>query len=283
MQLKLPMEHRSRQPDRNAAQGGRSFYFFDFDDNVLNLQTPIYVRHRKTGEEEALTTREFSEVAPLIGNPGPWEHFDVDYDDRTGSFRRFRDHARTAAEGEQPFVEDMHRALQHPSHTWQGPSWDFFDYAVYNRRPLSVITARGHHPSTLRRGIACLVDAGFLAHQPNYLSVYPVSHLPTRAQLGLGRGAPDIPQLKKLAIISSVEEAMQIYGPNPYHRFGMSDDDPANVALIIQAMRELKARHTHNAFFVIDTSGNPVVKTEVFLDHLETETASEAEQLSLFE
>ena len=53
------------------------------------------------------------------------------------------------------------------------------------------------------------------------------------------------------------------YGDAP-HRFGMSDDDPENVELIISAMRDAKLDHAGMRFFVINTHLGEKVKLEVF-------------------
>ena len=49
-QMELAIE-RSPEADRNRHLGGRSFYFFDFDDNVAFLSTPIILFHSQTKEE----------------------------------------------------------------------------------------------------------------------------------------------------------------------------------------------------------------------------------------
>jgi hypothetical protein len=151
---------------------------------------------------------------------------------------------------------------------------------VFNKRPIAIITARGHHPDTLKRGIDILRDRGHLANNPNYLGIYTVSHPQVRGALGDADGRWSVPELKKAAIMQSVRQAMHRYGKNPYHRFGMSDDDPDNIALILAAMSELKREYPENAFFVIDTSRRPVIKSEV----LPASTSHpEVEQLPLFE
>ena len=100
-----------------------------------------------------------------------------------------------------------------------------------------------------------------------------------RTELGDPDARRSIPELKKAAIVAAVEQAIRQYGANPYHRFGMSDDDSANVALIVEAMKELKQRFPENAFFVIDTSKRPVAMTEVYVERTEV---SAVEQLTLF-
>ena len=59
------MERRQREPDRNFAHGGRSFYFFDFDDNVAFLTTPMFLFHRETKAEIQISSRQFAEAERL--------------------------------------------------------------------------------------------------------------------------------------------------------------------------------------------------------------------------
>ena len=89
-QLELSI-HRERQPDRNHHKGGRSFYFFDFDDNIAFLSTPIFVFHKITGEEKQLTSGEYAKYSKTIGESGPLKDFVIDYDEEIGSYRSFRD------------------------------------------------------------------------------------------------------------------------------------------------------------------------------------------------
>jgi len=278
-QLEFPI-HIPKQPDRNSHLGGRSFYFFDFDDNVAFLPTPIYIFHRHTREEKRLSTAQFATIQKHLGKAGEWGDWEIDLCEIKGSFRRFRHHPSTGKL--QPFEEDMHEVLGRPDHEWKGPSWQFFWHAVHNGRPLSLITARGHHPDTLKTGIELLVEAGHLTQSPNYLSLYPVSHQPTRDQLGDWERKWHTSQLKQAAIRASVEEAFRIYGQNPHHRFGMSDDDPINVELIIDVMKELKARYPANSFFVINTHAHKLVKQEILVDRVTSEEMN-PQQLSLFD
>jgi len=266
-QMALPIPPR-REKDRNFEHGGRSFYFFDFDDNIVHLETKIVLFHVKTGEEKEVSTTDYPKVHPMLGKTGSeWELFHaVESATDGGSYRNFRELSKDLLNGrQQPLVADMFASLQNPYRDWRGPSWNFFSHAVNNNRPVSVITARGHHPHTIRRAIDLLVLSGDLDAHPNYLSVYPVSHPDTRLALGdhdmkLGTG-----ELKKIAIKFAVDDAFACYGENPYHRFGMSDDDPKNVELIVEAMRDLKERYPKNAFFAFNTYGGKIVREEVLV------------------
>lgn len=263
-QLELGIERR-REPDRNFEKGGRSFYFFDFDDNIAFLSTPSFIFHKETGKELTLTSGEFAKWSRSIGVRGPYAEYKIDLDPRHGTFRCFRDQDISVVEKtlskRQMFVEDMAEALGYPDFQWKGPSWDCFYHAVFNQRPVSLITARGHHPSTLRDGIRLMVDLGHLPQEPNYLSIYPVSHPDVIAELGGEDG--DIPSLKQLALRRSVEKAVEVYGENHHHRFGMSDDDPKNLEWIFKEMLLLKQKFPENSFFVIETAGGRFVKHEI--------------------
>lgn len=278
---------RTYEADRNHQKGGRSFYFFDFDDNIAVLATPTFIFHRKTGEERKLSTREFGEHSGQIGKSGPYKEFEIRFDNINGSFRSFRDRdlswLHRLVGRKQSFISDLRHALGLPDHNWQGPSWECFYHAVFNKRPLSLITARGHRPETIKEGIKLLVTEGHIPHEPNYLGVYPVNCPETREQLGKGFEV-SVAEMKQAAIRASVEQAFKIYGPNDHHRFGMSDDDPQNVNLIINEMTRLKRTYPKNSFFVFDTHKGQFLRREVFDGHTEDKVIStQIQQLSLFE
>ena len=229
-----------------------SFYFFDIDDNLLFLPTRIYITDTETGAEKGLSTGAFADVESLLGKPGPWEAWALG----PGAFRDFSD-----APGESAFVRDIGAALG--GRSWRGPSWPLYLHACAEGRPTAFITARGHAPETIRAGLAALAAAGAAPCLPDVLAIFPVSHPQTRAALG-GDAHTTTPVLKRRAILQAVEVGLAAHGAAPPHRFGMSDDDPRNVSLIVAAMRDAKARHPDKRFFVIDTNRADHVKLEVF-------------------
>jgi hypothetical protein len=81
--------------------------------------------------------------------------------------------------------------------------------------------------------------------------------------------------LKQAAIRASVEEAIRVYGHSPHHRFGMSDDDPGNVELIVEEMTRLKKKYPEMSFFVIETQQGRFVKWEVYPDRREATLCAE--------
>lgn len=276
-QLELGIS-RSKEPDRNFDKGGRSFYFFDLDDNVFFLTTPIFVFHKKTNKELAISSGDFAKQLSNIGKSGIYKDYVLNMDDVNGSFRRFRDEDKPTHL--QSFCEDLRSAIVKPEFEWKGPSWQCFYHAAFNQRPVSLITARGHAPETIKEGIHHFVKNGHLPFEPNYLSIYPVSYPETQTQLSQGKTLSTA-ELKLHAVIESVEMAMKTYGVNPHHRFGMSDDDPKNLELIFKAMLILKNKYPDNSFFVIHTHEADYVKEEVFLNRTERTTISNSKQLLL--
>lgn len=259
---------RPLERDRNHHLGGRSFYFFDFDDNVAYLTTPIVLFHKESGKEELLSSGDWAQNHSLIGKSGRYSDFYVDFNDERGSFRYFRDQNLSVIDRmtrkKQTFVSDIESVLDLADYAWKAPSWNCFYHATFNKRPMSVITARGHNSETIKDGISLIVKKGHLPHRPNYLSIYPVTNPQIRTtELGDPELKLSVADLKRAAISGSVEKAIEEYGHSPFHRFGMSDDDPKNIELITEEMKVLKRKYPEMAFFVIQTFDDHFVKTEV--------------------
>jgi len=240
------------------ADGSRSFYFFDIDDNLVFLATKVYLWNAETRTEMAISTAEYALCQPQLGRPGPWQA----WSEREETFRDFRDAPDTAAR-DQIFVKDLVAAISSGT-SWQGPSWPLLEHAARGRRPIAVISARGHQPSTIVEGFTLLAERGLLAAVPPIVGVYTVNNPQVRTQIGATDPAMTVPSRKKLAIKCAVDTALAEYGRDLAHRFGMSDDDPANVVLAISAMRDCKVTHADKRFFVINTNGAEFVKLEVF-------------------
>lgn len=283
-QLELNIE-RLLEPDRNFSQGGRSFYFFDFDDNVAHLSTATYLFNKKTNEEIVISSAEFAANAKRIGKSGIYKNFKIDINPKTGTYRNFRDKDFNALEKmlgrHQSFVKDVKKGLKEFDFMWKGPCWSCFYHAVFNKRPVSIITARGHAPGTLVRGINEFVKAGHLPYRPNYLSVFPVNHPQTIKDLG-GTMEESTAIKKRRAIRASVNDAFSKYGYSKHHRFGMSDDDPQNIELITEEMKELKKEFPDNSFYVISTKKGEFVKREIFNKEIRVNVLPPSEQISLF-
>jgi len=281
-QVELLLDEVSEK-DRNFDLGGRSFYFFDFDDNIIHLNTKIVLFHKRTNEEFLVPTTVYAENLSKLGIAGSeWEHYEIrDLPGSNGSFRNFREQEELYLnKQEQPLVLDMLEGLSSGDVDWRGPSWEFFKHAVNSNRPISIITARGHHPYTIKRAINILVQSQDLKLNPNYLSVYPVTHPDIRKVLGDDQGDFSVGRLKKEAIKQAVWDAFRCYEFSEKHRFGMSDDDPNNLELIKEAMVELKQKHPKNAFYVINTHKRDLIKEEVLLPGEQSSLGNKANDTS---
>ncbi|MEK6627784.1 MAG: hypothetical protein AABY53_04090, partial [Bdellovibrionota bacterium] len=158
-----------------------------------------------------------------------------------------------------------------------------FYHATFNQRPISVITARGHNVKTIQDGVREFIKAGYLPSEPNYLSVFAVSNKRVREYLGDPQYTSTIAQLKQKAIRASVEKAIEVYGESPHHRFGMSDDDPKNIQLVVEEMTRLKSDYPQMSFFMIETHGGDFIKHEITQHGLRSQLISDGSaQLDLF-
>lgn len=280
-------ETRLKEPDRNFNRGGRSFYFFDFDDNIAFLTTPLILFHKETGDELNLTSGDWAIHHSSIGKNGPYSEYEIRFDDQTGTFRCFRDldmkEIEKVANKKQTFVEDVLAAMNVPDLQWKGPSWDCFYHATFNQRPISVITARGHSEEVLKQGIHEFVKAGHLPSTPNYLSLFAVSNKEVRRQFNDHDFKMSTAELKQHAIRASVEKAIEVYGYSPHHRFGMSDDDPKNIQMIVEEMSRLKSSYPEMSFFMIETHNGDFTKHEITQRGILSTGGKDAEsQLDLF-
>lgn len=263
---------------------GISFYFFDFDDNVMVLDTTIILNTNKNGEEKLreFSTIEFAKIYPQLGKPGEFENYAM-VDD---SYRNFRDIPKEELKPgqKQNFVLDVEKAINKRENRWQAPSWKLFVYACEKRRPISIVTARGHSLETLKAGIRVLVEKGLISQEPDYLTIFPVGNDDIRrTQLDDPALTKSTSKLKEIAIIKSVDKAIEQYGSDPKHRFGMSDDDLQNVDLIIKAMRDCKSKYEDKRFFVINTNHCKKVKLEVFPIYFPATDDPEFESLELLD
>jgi cytidine deaminase len=277
-----PRETVAKSVNEEAGDGTRatnkpgkdlSFYFFDFDDNIMFVETPILIRNKQTKKIEKVSTAEFARIRGEFGKPGQYEDLQV-FDE---TYSHFRDIAadKMKPNGVQYFIEDVTKAIAGKEEAWQRPAWPLFVHACKEQRPVAIVTARGHSPETLKAGVRVLKEKGWIEREPNYLAIYAVGNAEVAAELMATvtdakdrqnlEALPDkTSALKRIAIRRAVDSAMEEYGSEPEHRFGMSDDDPQNVDLIIKAMCDCKNKYPDKRFFVINTHEGEWVKLEIF-------------------
>ncbi len=253
-----------------SPDGSISFYFFDIDDNLIFLPTALYLWNAEAQREKAVGSGDYARIQNDLGRSGEWQAWAT----RAETFRDFRDSPGLPV-AEQSFVRDLMGAAASGSTAWQGPSWPLLIHAAEHQRPIAMVTARGHEPTTIEAGLHVLVAQGFLPAVPPILGIYTVTNPGVRASLGADDPAMTVPSIKKLAIKHAVDTALSLHGSAPPHRFGMSDDDPNNVVLAISAMRDCKLKHPDKRFFVVNTNHQEFVKLEIFpMAHPATAAAS---------
>lgn len=240
----------------------KSFYIFDFDDNIIYTGSSTYIYHKDSGEEVTLTSSEFVQHRTLVGKEGPYKDYFIDPAPGR-SFQRFGDDP----EGIRfPFLEDLKESTQ--KNNWEGPSWNRFVRAISLKRTISIITARGHHPDRIKEGLFWLADQGFLPERPEIHSIYSVTSEATKKQIRW-TGPDLISSLKKQALHHFIESVYNEFGHEPAHKFGFSDDDPKNIASTRAKFRDLKQRNPHHSFFLYEARPTEVVEEEVHLSHNE--------------
>ena len=119
------------------------YYAFDWDDNLMYMPTKIYLKDDK-GKSVGMSTEDFAEYRTEIGeNDFEYEgHTIVGFDD--DPFRDFR------VTGDKKFLEDAMKAKT-------GPAWPDFVEAINNGSIFSIITARGHTPSIIKKAVYNLI------------------------------------------------------------------------------------------------------------------------------
>jgi hypothetical protein len=126
---------------------GLKYYAFDWDDNLMKMPTEIILLN-EDGDEVGMSTEDFAEYRTEIGK----EPFNYNGEMIVGfaedPFRYFR------TLGDKKFMKDIETAP-----LVRGP-WNDFVEAINSGSIFSIITARGHHPNTLKKGVYKLIKMG---------------------------------------------------------------------------------------------------------------------------
>ena len=119
------------------------YYAFDWDDNLMFMPTKIYLKDDK-GKSVGMSTEDFAEYRTEIGeNDFEYEgHTIVGFDE--DPFRDFR------VTGDKKFLSDSKSAKI-------GPAWPDFVEAINNGSIFSIVTARGHTPSIIKKAVYDLI------------------------------------------------------------------------------------------------------------------------------
>ncbi len=141
----------------NESVRGRDlkYYIFDWDDNVLCMPTRIHMERRdETGHwvPHVCSTATFSVIRKDVS------HYRFPNGERSQAFVEFQDERTPAGGGN--FMADLDRALDDLAfgRKLPPPSFKVFRKALVEGRLFAIVTARGHEPETLRKGIARFID-----------------------------------------------------------------------------------------------------------------------------
>tara|TARA_R110001583_G_scaffold325_8_gene2912 strand:+ start:1958 stop:2812 length:855 start_codon:yes stop_codon:yes gene_type:complete len=239
-------------------------YSFDWDDNIINMPTTIKVI--KNGEKIEVPTDEYANIR---NNP--------EYTLGDDAFDNFI--------SDDKFLSDLEEAIKTKSFA---PSFNKFKEALIFANPISIITARGHDPKTLRRAMDIVISSTFsedelsnmleniqerMSETENLdaqetLKMYLDSHdyHPVTSEIfaekfGLTSGSASNPeQNKKIAFRDYVEKIIDKTKEmvnTKYNKLsiGFSDDDLGNIKVIEGLIEdELKHEFPNVRFTIYDTS-----------------------------
>jgi len=243
-------------------------YSFDWDDNIITMPTTIkMLKKTDVGWEKInVSTSEFSIFRDE-------ENYKLD----DGAFDNFIN--------EESFLTDLQQALSNNSFA---PSFEKFKEALIYASPISIITARGHTPETLKKGVELIISNTFNEEElskmidniqqiftelegkepeiilKTYLDsqdYHPITSEIFTKKFDLESGSPlDPEESKKIALrdyVSKIVAKTSEMVNTQYNKLsvGFSDDDLGNINAIIPFIKEvLQVEFPEVKFVVYDTS-----------------------------
>jgi len=272
--------------DASAGIGGFKYYIFDWDDNVLHMPTKIVLEKREDDGQWSRYPVSTSMFA-LIRNDT--ENFRPPGGDWESAFVNFRD---LQERGESAFLADTRKALQPiiDGEAKGAPCFDVFRKTLIDGRLFGIVTARGHKPESIRKGVEYFIDqvltdeerATMIGNLRRYrvafgedeelpdtdvldaflsLNKYHGVTSPEfqRGILGNEEGSSHNPEeAKQVAIRDFVEHVLGIIGQGNIDApisVGFSDDDLGNITAVKEYIEQFLAKeYPHVSFVVFDTS-----------------------------
>lgn len=265
------------------------YYLFDWDDNILHMDTKIIMEKLVNGQwvETPVSTTDFAIFrknpeyrVPLKEDGSP------DYDK---AYSNFRD-----VTSDNIFLNDVIDAINNKSHA---PSYNAFKKCLVNGKLFAIVTARGHEPLTIRRAIEYFIDSQLSREEKNimkknllyyydifkdntrdnnklidnYLSL--CEYIGVTSQYFINSVSPEmIPngetftpsntELSKKIAVASFSKRCIKYGDklkdmNVSIKVGFSDDDKHNIDSIAELfVNNLKGDYPNVEFSIFDTSKN---------------------------
>jgi len=131
------------------------YYVFDWDDNILIMDTMIHLDKMVDGKwtPTDVSTSEFREIRKYIdewrkGESELWRYRNGDPDETYNEFRDWGPRGRNA------FIEDTITTIKNNNF---GPAWNKFIHCLTEGSIFMVATARGHEPDVIRESIEWII------------------------------------------------------------------------------------------------------------------------------
>ncbi len=279
--------------DINYRVRGRDFkyYIFDWDDNILRMPTFIHMERKLangTWAKHLVSTAIFAVIREDTA------HYRPPGDDWEKAFVEFRDFA---SDDESKFLIDAREAIRKVKDGSETPPPSFtkFRQALSEARLFAIVTARGHKPETLRKGVEMFIDQiltdeerrQMIRNMRGYIACYSGEEMNARMSdrdvreyyLGLNRyhavtsarfqalmeghlsiSDASTEERKQFAILDFVNHIFhileEIHGDRPIS-VGFSDDDAGNVRAVTDFIQKELARHFPSVRFVVYDTSDP--------------------------
>jgi hypothetical protein len=223
----------------------------DFDDTIARVYSPNVIFNKVTGEEKLISSSEWRDVSSLLSKPGEWEQWEKrENRTRNSTFRYNIDF-----DGETPFQDAIRAAIQQPPETWQARAWKDVVHMCSTpegARRLRIITARGHHPRSMREGFQILRDAGLIKYVPPLANFRPVYNLEVNPE---DRPLDEAKSIEIRKRLDALERRARRIGPDArivYAVYEFGDDSPKNVRRALKMIEDEVAARGKNPWPHVD-------------------------------
>lgn len=129
-----------------------TYGIFDWDDNILIMDTPLHFQHFENGKwiNKDITSSDFAQIRKKY----PTNYMDnIEWKGNSNfSFIEFRDYG---PRGNSAFLEDVKKSIKNKKF---GPSWNAFLDNLKEGRLFAIVTTRGHEPNTIRNAVKYIID-----------------------------------------------------------------------------------------------------------------------------
>lgn len=270
-----------RQLQKDDGSLNLRYYLFDWDDNIVNMPTKIWLEDQAC-QPVLLSTAEFAKRRAEVGKTlhPPNGNFGE-------AFREFCDETGD-------FEGDLRRAMAGTA--WQGPAFEDFKRAVIEGRLFGIVTARGHGETTLRCAtknfVGAILSSAERQEMLQSLRAYrKLSSAQTSDEDTINRyfdkcffAGVTNPEFMRVSCVANPEEGKK-HAVRTFVKatmdanlvdfagckissiaFGMSDDDAKNVQAIEELMRdELSPAYPDVKFVPFDTGSGQVDRRQSHL------------------